>query len=110
MSCSNSNQKSTVETKAREFGAHVFEARKNCGMSQKELANAIGVDVNTIQRLEHGICKGYLNAFKAAQELNLSIDRFLFQNKPYARELLDAVITAVSEFKATIGMQNDAPN
>lgn len=82
------------------FGRRLAEARKKCGMTQQQLANALDVHVTTIAKIETGTRKpSFELLLKMAQVLNVSMDYLLgFVDHPQEQSK-NAQIYPEEEFK-----------
>lgn len=60
------------ETTAKEFGKRLSDARKSRGLTQKELAEAIGISQSTMTKIETGGQEQSKHSIKIASELNIN--------------------------------------
>ena len=72
------------------FGKNLKALRENRGISQEELAESIGVEYQTISRIETGMYfTGYENLQKIAKALRVKVkDLFDFSDNEYSKEEL----------------------
>ena len=67
-----------IEINTKELGKRIKELRTDLGLSQKELAEKVGVAVNTISQYESGISKTSSDVLaKLAVELETTTDYLL---------------------------------
>ena len=83
------------------FGKHLKGLRESKGLSQEQLAEAIGVEYQTISRIETGMYfTSYENLQKISNALDLHIkDLFDFSENEYSKEELKiAIDKALTKF------------
>lgn len=87
-----------VENKKR-LGQRVRLLRKQNGHSQEQFAELIGLDPNSISRIECGVHYPSLDTLeKISQVLKLELrDLFLFSNKETAEEMRAFLVQTASE-------------
>lgn len=69
------------EVLLKTLGARIRDIRKEKGMSQAELANTIGKDQQSIQRLEAGnINPSYYYLYQIAEGLNIELENLVKLN------------------------------
>lgn len=67
-----------IEINTKELGKRIKELRTDLGVSQKELAEKVGVAVNTISQYESGISKTSIDVLaNLAVELETTTDYLL---------------------------------
>lgn len=84
------------------IGQKIKEARKNCKLSQSELAEKVELSDKHIGRIEAGkYMPGFLNFVKILEVLNLNVSDFGLQtpdvSNPDRRELLNIIYSATDK-------------
>lgn len=81
----------------KNFGNNLKRLRESKNLTQEELAELIGVEYQTISRIETGLYfTSYENLQKIAQALNVTIaDLFDFQNEKLSKQELIKIITKI---------------
>lgn len=83
------------------------ELRKSRGLSQKELANKLGVSINTIQNCENGLCEPSLDTLRRHKQFfQISFDELIDGNLPLEdAQLLSMIsILPIEQKQALINM------
>ncbi len=87
-------------SKSKKFlGKRIRQLRKNNGLSQESFAELIGIDPNSVSRIECGVHYPSLDTLeKIATILKMEMrDLFLFNNKETAEEMRDFLVQTASE-------------
>lgn len=81
------------------LGKRIRQLRKNDGLSQERFAELIGIDPNSVSRIECGVHYPSLDTLeKIATILKMEMrDLFLFNNKETAEEMRAFLIQTASE-------------
>jgi transcriptional regulator with XRE-family HTH domain len=81
------------------LGADILLLRKNNGLSQVRFAELIGIDPNSVSRIECGVHYPSLDTLeKIATILKMEMrDLFLFNNKETAEEMRTFLVQTASE-------------
>ncbi len=85
----------------KDFGRHIQKLRKARGLSQEQLAELVGIEYQSISRIETGL---YFTTFdklqKIASALDLSMkDLFDFpESEPSKEELIGAITKNINSF------------
>ena len=81
-----------------EFGLRVQELRKGHGMTQEELAEALGVDKDHISRIERGVKSCSIDLLIAtAYVLHTSTDYLLMGKISGRQDLKDQLLSVINE-------------
>lgn len=92
----------------KDFGKHIQKLRKARGYSQEQLAELVGIEYQSISRIETGL---YFTSFdklqKIAKALNLPLeDLFDFpESEPSKDELIETITSKIKGFE-TEDLQN----
>lgn len=81
------------------LGKRIRQLRKNGGLSQEQFAELIGIDPNSVSRIECGVHYPSLDTLeKIATVLKMEMrDLFLFNNKETAEEMRAFLVQTASE-------------
>lgn len=81
------------------LGKRIRQLRKNDGLSQERFAELIGIDPNSVSRIECGVHYPSLDTLeKIATILKMEMrDLFLFNNKETAEEMRAFLVQTASE-------------
>lgn len=81
------------------LGKRIRQLRKNNGLSQERFAELIGIDPNSVSRIECGVHYPSLDTLeKIATILKIEMrDLFLFNNKETAEEMRAFLVQTASE-------------
>lgn len=81
------------------LGKRIRQLRKNGGLSQEQFAELIGIDPNSVSRIECGVHYPSLDTLeKIATILKMEMrDLFLFNNKETAEEMRAFLVQTASE-------------
>jgi transcriptional regulator with XRE-family HTH domain len=100
-------QKSPEQAKGGDFGQRVAAARRAAGMTQAGLADAVGVHISHIHRIEAGSSQPTVDVLKRlAEALHTSIDLLVFDrpSQEVARRLTD--LELIEQFTAVEGFSD----
>ncbi len=88
----------------KEFGECLFKLRKNAGMSQEELAEHVGVHLNTISQWENGFFLPKTSKLKKLAEA-LNVTEVELLNGPVKQEFEVKIIMGVRNLPNATGME-----
>ena len=83
----------------KDFGRHIQKLRKARGLSQEQLAELVGIEYQSISRIETGL---YFTTFDKLQKIALDLsmkDLFDFpESEPSKEELIGAITKNINSF------------